>query len=245
MIGLLVRWSFVRSLLGLAAAALVVGGCGGGSTYSLDTGEIAGQYLPTERTVAYPPDSLGALSITKDEGTYEVELKTDYEDLHQRWSCTYQNIGIGRSRSDLSYATLWSLELSLASLQPEVGITSLSQERAEKALRERRQQYKTSIQVDVYWFAAEGESLLTSPGTRVELQVEGERYKPMEKTHSPLRDAIRLNTRRSSLYRRNTFYFPRIVDGADILKGADGVKLRIQRAGGSPLQFAWSWETDA
>jgi hypothetical protein len=67
----------------------------------------------------------------------------------------------------------------------------------------------------------------------------------MKKTYSPLRDAIRLNTRRSSLYRRNTFYFPRIVDGADILKGADGVKLRIQRAGGSPLQFAWSWETDA
>ena len=246
MIGSLVRGSFVRSLLGLAALAFVAGGCGGGSTYSVDTGTLAQRYLPTERTVAYPPDSLGSLTITKDEGRYNFELETSYEDLHRRWSATYQNIGVGRSRSGLSYATFWSLELLLASLKPEVGVTSLSQEQAEKTLRERRQQYNTSIQVDVYWFEAEGESLLVGPGTRVELQVDGEKYRPAEKTHGPLRDAILLNNEGSSVYRRNTFYFPRIVDGTDILKGAEGVQLRVQRSGGgSPLRFAWSWETDA
>lgn len=245
MIGVLVRGSFVRSLLGLAVVAFVTSGCGGGSTYSLDTGRLAQRYLPTERTVAYPPDSLGALSITKDEGRYTFELDGDYEDLHRRWSCTYQNIGVGRSRPSLSYATFWSLELLLASSQPQVGVTSLSQERAEKTLRERRQQFQSTIQIDVYWFESEGESLLIGPGTRVELQVEGERYRPVEKTHGPLRDAILLDSEGSTIYRRNTFYFPRVVDGTDILKDAQGVELRVQRSGGGAInRFAWSWEAD-
>ena len=245
MIGVLVRGSLVRSLLGLAVTAVVVG-CGGGSTYSVDTGDLAQRFLPTERTVAYHPDSLGSLSITQEQGTYNFELESDYEDLHRRWSSTYQSLGVGRSRSGLSYATFWSLELSLASLQPEVGITALSQEQAEKALRERRQQYNSTIQVDVYWFEAEGESLLTSPGTRVQLRVGGERYEPVEKTNGPLRDAILPTRGRSALYRRNTFYFPRVVEGADILAGAQSAELRVQRAGaGSAVQFAWSWETGA
>lgn len=246
MVGFLARGSFVRFLLGLAAVAVVASSCGGGSTYSLDTGRLAQRYLPTERTVAYPPDSLGALSITQEDGRYKFELESDYEALHRRWSCTYQNVGVGRSRPGLSYATFWSLELLLASLQPQVGVTALSQKRAEKALRERRQQYKTRIRVDVYWFESEGESLLVGPGTRVKLQIDGEQYRPIDKTHGPLREAVLLNNEGASIYRLNTFYFSRIVDGTDILKDAQGVTLRVQRSGEGALnRFAWSWETDA
>jgi hypothetical protein len=200
--------------------------------------------LPTERTVAYPPDSLGSLSITEDEGTYSFELEDDYEALHRKWSATYRDLGVGRSRSGLSYATLWSLELSLASLQPEVGITTLRKKRAEKTLQKRRNQHKTTVQIDVYWFESEGDPILTSPGTRVELRVAGERYKPAEQDHGPLRETFLPGQGGPAIYRRNTFYFPRIVDGTDILKDAQGAELRVQRTEGR-IRFAWSWESNA
>lgn len=237
---------FVWSLLSLAAGALVLSGCGGGSAYSLEEGNIAQRFLPTERSVAYPPDSLGSLKITKSEGTYEFEIKDDYEGLHRQWSCTYQELGAGRSQRGQSYATFWSLELSLAALQPEVGITTLSEEQAQKAFQKRRQAYNSTIQIDIYWFEAEGESLLTGPGTRVELEVGGETYQPSKQDHGPLREAFLSTGTQTAIYRRNTFYFPRIVDGTDILKDVSGVKLTVEPTGrGDRARFTWSWESES
>lgn len=246
MIGpVLARHFFVWPLLSLAAGALVVSGCGGGSAYSLEEGNIAQRFLPTERSVAYPPDSLGALTITKDEGTYQFEFENDYEELHRKWSCTYQELGTGRSQRGKSYATFWSLELSLAALQPEVGLTTLSEEQAQETLQKRRQAYNSTVQVDVYWFESEGESHLTGPGTRVELQVGGETYQPSKEDHGPLREAFATGAQ-ASIYRRNTFYFPRIVDGTDILKDVTGVKLTVERPGrAGRARFAWSWESES
>lgn len=242
----LARRFFVWSALSLVAGALVMGGCGGGSTYSLEEGNLAQRFLPTERSVAYPPDSLGALTITKNEDTYQFDLEDDYEELHRKWSCTYQEIGAGRSERGTSYATFWSLELSLAALQPEVGLTTLSEEQAQKTLQKRRRVHKSTIQVDVYWFEAEGESLLTGPGTRVELEVGGETYRPSEENHGPLREALRSTGTRAAIYRRNTFYFPRIVDGTDILKDVSGVKLTVERTGrGDRARFSWSWASES
>lgn len=237
--------SFAFTLVGVAVSALFLGGCGAGDTYSLDSGELGQRFLPTERKVDYHPDSLGALSIKKEEGKYSFELDDDYESLHRKWSSSYQNLGTSRSRRARSYATFWSLELSLASLQPEVGITTLSEEQAEKSFRARREEYGSTIQIDVYWFEAEGNSLLAGPGSRVELRVNGERVRPQEEDHGPLREAFLPTVTRTALYRRNTFHFARIVDSTDILKDAQGMELVINRSGASSrVRFAWSWEAE-
>ncbi len=234
-----------RALLGVVAFALVVGGCGGGSTYSYEQGSLAQRFLPTDRTVEYHPDSLGALSIEKREGQFQFELESNYEALHRKWSCTYQSMGAGRSRRGPSYATLWSLELSLVSLQPEFGISSLSEEQARKRMQERRQKYDSTIQIDVFWFEEDGNSLLAGPGSQVELRIDGERYSTAKESHGPLRDTFVPDRAETAIFRRNTFYFPRVVDSTDILKDAQRVELRIDRVGsGSGVRFVWSWEDE-
>lgn len=232
-------------MFSVAAVVFIISGCGGGSTYSYDEGDLAQQFLPTERSVAYHPDSIRALTIREEEDTYQLELEDDYEALHKKWSCTYQALGGGRSRRGRSYATLWSLELSLASLQPEVGITSLTKEQAQKRLRARRQEYRNTIQVEVYWFEAEGESRLAGPGTRVQLQVDGDEYRPTKEDYGPLRDGFLPDRGRAALYRRNTFHFSRIVDSTDILRGTERVELQVDRAGGARVRFAWSWKKES
>jgi len=230
--------------LGLVVLALFIGGCGGGSTYSFDPGTIAQRFLPTTRQVDHHPDSLRALSIQEEERRFRFVLDGTYESLHRKWSSTYQDLGAGRSRRGRSYATFWSHELSLASLQPEVGFTSLSKERAQKALQERRQEYQETLQFEVYWFEMEGNSLLAGPSARVQLRVDEEdTYQPSRETHSPLREAFLPGDTRTALYRRNTFYFPRVVDGTDILEEAQTLELVVSRPGrASRARFTWTWE---
>jgi hypothetical protein len=233
------------AFLTVMVSALVLGGCGGGSTYSYSQRDLAQRFLPTERTVEHHPDSLRALSIREKERRLQFELEEDYGALHRKWSCTYQDLGAGRAQRGRSYATFWSLELSLASLQAEMGITSLRKERARQSLLERRQEYKNALQIDVYWFESEGNSLLAGPGSRVRLRVDGEKtYKPDREDHGPLRETFLPGQTRSALYRRNTFYFSRVVDSTDILREAREVQLLINRSGASPrVRFAWSWKS--
>ncbi|HKL89084.1 MAG TPA: hypothetical protein VJ884_08750 [Salinibacter sp.] len=224
--------------------ALVLGGCGGGSMYTLDPGTIAQRFLPTTRQVDHHPDSLRALSVQEEERRFRFDLDGTYESLHRKWSSTYQDLGAGRSRRGRSYATFWSLELSLASLQPEMGFTSLSKERAQKALQERRQEYKEILQFEVYWFEQEGNSLLVGPSARVQLRVDEEdTYEPSRESHSPLRDAFLPGETRAALYRRNTFYFSRVVDSTDILAEAEKLELVVSRPGmAARVRFTWTWE---
>jgi hypothetical protein len=220
---------------------LLLSGCAGGDSYSVRVEDLADRYLPTTREVDYPPDSLGALSIEKTDDRYEVELTEGYAALHRRWSSSYQNLGTGRSRSTRSYATFWSKELSLASLQAETGLSSLTPDRAEKLLAERRQDYRSTLQFDVYWFEAEGRSIVTGPGNRVELEIGERTYRPVREDHGPLREAF-LAGGGQALYRRNTIHFPRIVDSTDVLKDAEGMTLTLNRSGaGSRVRFAWEW----
>lgn len=230
------------SAFGLIAGSLLLGGCGGGSSYRVSTADIANRYLPTTREVPYHPDSLRAVSIQEKEEQFEVELESSYEALHRQWSSTYQSIGAGRSRRTLSYATFWSRELSLAALEAEVGFSTLSKDQAQKFLREREQEYQNVLQFDVYWFEADGNSLLAGPGARVVLEIDGEEYRPTKESHGPLRDAFLPGNNRRALYRRNTFYFTRVPDSTDVLANADQMRLTINRAGGrGRARFAWEW----
>lgn len=219
---------------------LVVGGCGGGNTYSFDEGRVAQRFLPTERSVDTHPDSLEALTIKEEEGKVQYELERDYESLIRKWSSSFQSVGAGRSHRGMSYATFWSLEVSLASLQPEMGVLTLRKEKAYEMIERRKEEYSKTIQIDVYWFEG-GNALLTGPNARTELQVADSTYRPEREEHSPLREAF-LGGGGTALYRRNTFYFSRIVDGRDILEDVQGMQLEIRRTGGGTSQrFAWSW----
>jgi hypothetical protein len=125
-----------------------------------------------------------------------------------------------------------------------MGFTSLSKERAQKALKERRQDYQETLQFEVYWFEMEGNSLLAGPSARVQLRIDEEdTYQPSRETHSPLREAFLPGDTRTALYRRNTFYFPRVVDGTDILEEAQRLELVVSRPGmASRARFTWTWE---
>lgn len=228
-------------MIGVFFFSLLAGGCGGGDTYSFNEGNIAQRYLPTEREVENHPDSLLDLTITEEEGKIQYELERDYEALIRKWSSTFQSVGAGRSQRGMSYATFWSLELSLASLQPEMGVLTLRKEKANEMIERRKDEYFDHIQIDVYWFEG-GNGLLTGPSARTELQVADSTYRPQREDHSPLREAF-IGGGGTTLYRRNTFYFPRVVDGRDILAEASGMQLQIRRTGGGVTErFSWTWE---
>lgn len=233
----------LRRFVGLFLLPLLVVGCSGGGTYSVNEGRIAQRFLPTERSVSHHPDSLQALTITEGEGKIQYQLEGDYESLIQKWSSSFQNMGAGRTRRSRTYATFWSLELSLASLQPEMGILSLQKKRARGLIEKRRKEYFDSIQIDVYWFLeGRGNGIITGPGARTELQVRDSTYHPVREDHGPIRQAF-VDAGNTVLYRRNTLYFPRSVNGTDILKGASEVRLEV-RLVGAPAEerFTWSWE---
>ena len=234
------------ALLGLVfGGGLLLSGCAGGSAYSVDVSDLADRYLPTTRQVEYHPDSLGGLTLREKEDRLQLDLALDYKGLHRRWSSSYRNLGIGRSQRTRSYATFWSKELSIAALQGETGLSTLTRKRAQKLLAERRQEYQNVVQIDVYWFESEGNSLLAGPGSRVVLQLDETSYRPTRETHGPLREAFLIGQSRGALYRRNTFYFSRVVDGTDILEGTEEVSLTINRsAAQSRVRFAWEWPSE-
>lgn len=235
--------SSVHPVAWLLGVALIIGACSGGNPYSFSAGELADRYLPTERSVDYHPDSLGSLSIEEEDERFSFVLDRDYEALHRIWSTTYQSMGTRRSGRPISYATFWSRELSLAALQPEFGINTLTPDRADELLRERNEEYQRSIQIDIYWFEREGNSLLTGPGSRVVLRVNDKRLRPSKSSHGPLREAFLQGGGRQALYRRNTFYFPRTTDSLDVLAEAEKMELMVNRSGtGSRIRFSWSWE---
>ena len=228
--------------VGLWLAAVLLVGCSGGDTYSVDEGEISQRFLPAERTVDHHPDSLEALTISESDGKIQFEVERDFESLTEKWSSSFQNIGPGRSFRSRTYATFWSLELSLMSLQPEMGVLSLQKERAREMIAQRRAEYAKTIHIDVYWFVERGRNgIITGPGARTELRVGEERYRPVQSDHGPLREAF-VTGGRTVLYRRNSLYFPRTVEGTDILADASRMTLRVRQTGGGARQeFAWRW----
>lgn len=218
--------------------------CGGGNSYSVDEGRLAQRYLPTERTVNYHPDSLEALVIGEEEGKISFELENGYASLVEKWSCSFQSVGAGRTFRSRTYATLWSLELSLASLQPEMGILSLRKERARQLIRDRRKEYFDALEIDVYWFlpGGRGDGIISGPGARTQLHVGDSTYTATRSAHGPIQEAF-ISGGTTALYRRNTFYFPRTVNGRDVLKGASEIQLEVREVGSATSErFTWRWD---
>ena len=234
---LLPRW-----IVGVCLTAVLLVGCSGGDTYTVDEGQLSQRFLPAERVVDHHPDSLEALTITEADGKIQYQIDRDFEALTEKWSSSLQNVGTGRNFRSRTYATFWSLELSLMSLQPERGVLSLQKERARELIEERRQEYFQTIHIDVYWFVGRNSNgIITGPGARTELRIGDSTYRPVQADHGPLREAF-ITGGQTTLYRRNSLFFRRTVDGTDILADASGMKLRVRRTGsGARQEFAWRW----
>lgn len=233
-------------LLGIAAALLLGGmlGCsGGGSVYSTDVGYLAERFLPSERRVEVHPDSMRHLAIVEEDDQIKFELDEDYQNLHTLWSSTFQVATAGRNvHQPLTYATLWSQELSLAALQADRGVTSLTRGKALQMIEDRKQEYAQTLQIDVYWFSGPDGTPISGPGAQVRLSDDqGNTYRPVRDDHGPLREAF-ITGGNTALYRRNMFFFKRKVDGRDILDGINELRLSVSPAAAPRVQFEWSWE---
>lgn len=235
-------------VIALIAAVVVAGGCQStGTSYRVLPESIADQFLPRERIAQAHPDSMRLLTITERDDKIAFEMEQSYQHLHRLWSSTFNVVSTGRSPTrPLTYATLWSQELSLASLEAREGITTLTKEAAREQIAKEREIYRTTVQVDLYWFSRSGQTPPTLLRSNVRLHTIGseeERYHPQEIRHLPVRDAV-LSSGASVLYRRTIFVFNRVVDERDILAGTNGLQLRILTPGSSRLQFAWSWPNE-
>lgn len=243
--GPLTSGSYSESML-VVVGILCLVGCSSGQ-YSADVEHFAQRFLPSERTVAHHPDTLQALKVREKESV-EYEMKGNLETLIEKWSATPRLRGTAQAsgQRDLSYATFWSLELSLALLQPEAGILSLSKRRAQSLLEQRRSRYFDTIRIDVYWFGGNG--IIAGPNARTKLHIADTTYRPVETDYGPIRDALMPERRGSSsrlTYRHNTLRFPRTVDGEDVLEGSSRVELRINRAGTTVSErLTWAWPND-
>jgi len=199
--------------------------------------------MPPSREVDAHPDSVRHLRIQEKKQRLQFQLDRDYESLQEYWSSTFRITTAARSVSQpLSFATLWSLELSLASLQAEMGVSTLTKDKAKEIIQERRASYQQELQIDVYWFSGFAGTSIAGPGAQVRLRDgEGNTYRPTRSDSSPLRDAF-LAGGETALYRRNFFYFKRVVDGKDILKDINELQLIVTPTGAPEVRFEWTWE---
>lgn len=237
--------SLLRCLFGAIVflLPLLFVGCGGGDLYSVNEGQVAQRFLPPEQTVHHP-DSLRDVAVIEGDEKMKYQLERDYQSLIEKWSSSYRRMGTGRSvRQTRTYATLWSLELALVSLQPEMGVVSLRKERAKDLIEERRKAYTETIRIDVYWFTGRGmDGIIAGPSARTELRVGDQTVRPTRADHGPLREAY-VSGGNTALYRRNTLHFPRTVEGTDILADGADVELTVRRSGmSSKEQFSWTWQ---
>lgn len=237
-------YRFVSLLIVAACLLVATVGCGGTNKLAPpDVTSIAERTLPGTRYTDAHPDSLRSLSITEESDHVRFDLAESYQRMHENWSSKFQFSSPRRNPTQpLTYATLWSKDLSLTALEVEERVSTLPKEKALARIEKAKEEYQKTLQIDVYWFTGPNGTPITGPGARVRLQDgQGNSYQPTREKDGPLRDAAILG-RFSILYRRNIFYFDRMRKGRDILEGVDELRLSVSPTGGPNVEFNWSWE---
>lgn len=225
---------------------VVVVGCGGsGNAYTKAIELSAIRTLPSERHTGAHPDSLRRLSIVEEEDRVRLELDESYEQVHLAWSSSFRFASPDRDLVQVpTHATLWSKELTLAALEAENEFSLLPRKEGLAMIEKQRKRYRDTLRIDVYWFTGSFETnitTITGAGARVRLEDGRDNsYRPAEEENDPLREATVFNDQ-PLLYRRNIFHFRRRVDGQDILKDVDELRLRVTPTTGPTVVFGWSW----
>jgi hypothetical protein len=229
--------------VGLVAVGLAGCAGSGGSYGNFDIVNIAEWSLPNDRKADHHPDSLSQIQIVEKENTVKIESEESYEQLTRTWSASPRR-AIGRTQRFRvnNFATLWSLDLSILSLEYEMGISGLTKDRAYQIIEGRKEEYNSFIQIDVYWFGTPESTRLAGPATRAVLIDEDDNeYTATRQDYGPAHDTF-TNAGQRLVYRRNTFYFDRERDGGDILANTSEIRLEINEvASTSPYRFNWSW----
>lgn len=228
-------------------ALLLIAGCAGGDRYAAEATEIARVPLPDTREVPHAPDSLVHLTIVEKENHLEFKLERSYEQMLRAWSAGPRG---SFARNFHNFATLWSLELSLASLVPGRGIEKLSKDLTQKIIRRRKEDFQETIQIDVYRFdeppyGSIANLWLDNPGTTVYLEdAQGRRYEPV-RIETSNRPAEVFFAGHTALYGRSRIFFDRIVNGRDLLKDTRGLRLMVQAPYPTTIadrrRFAWEF----
>ncbi|MES3630200.1 MAG: hypothetical protein PPP56_08540 [Longimonas sp.] len=227
---------------------LVATGCQSTSTsHTLYPESIADQYLPRERQVEAHPDSMRTLTIVERDDKIAFEMEQSYQRMHQSWSSTFDLLSAGRRPArPLTYATLWSKDLSLAALDAREGVSTLTQDAARERIQAERDAYHETVQIDLYWFTGPRQTPPSLLRANAQLRAQNgtrEDYRPREVRNLPIRDVL-LPSGDRVLYRRVILVFDRMVDDHDILSEINELKLRVTPSGGTRLQFAWSWSDE-
>lgn len=223
----------------------IVAGCGSTSPFTpYDPADIARFSLPFNRDVPAHPDSMKQVRIVEEEQIIKIVPEDSYQETVRNWSSQRRNeIERRQQRRANDYATFWGVDPSLVSLQVETGVSGLTKDKARELIEKRKEEVRTEIQIDVYWFS--NPSAATSTMTAYLRTDDDSRYPSSRREVSPLRDGF-LPGGRNVLYRRISYFFPRERDGKDILEGTTSIELEINRiATASDDSFRWNWEDAA
>lgn len=244
--------SAVLTAVGLLVLVSALAACTSTSQFSADVERIAYGYVSSEAKPPSHPDSLEILSLVEKENRIAFQLDYPYERLMREWSATWVSQSAQRTfdsrQSYRSFATLWSLDLSLAALAAEEGVNTLSKDLAQQRIAARRQEYQQMLQIDLYRFIGSppagrdiSSTIVGTPGAFITLRDDqGNEYRPDDVYNEPAREAVIAGDR--TFYRRNIFFFKRQVDGRDILEGVRQLRLYISGSPAGRYYFTWSFD---
>jgi hypothetical protein len=234
----------LRLLLATAVVLPLLVACSSSKTDPYDVTDIGRFSLPFERNVSAHPDSLRYVRVVEHEQTVDIQTEQSFRTMAREWSATRRNsTGAAIPGRVIDYATFWGMDLSVLSLEVEMGVSSLSKDQALRIIEQRKDEVRNQIQIDVYWFAPLNARNVPGPNANAEIRVgDGERYKAASSDYGPIRDSFLPDGTRV-LYRRCTFFFDRVQDDKDILADATSLRLDVRRFS-NPIDdtFIWTWE---
>ena len=225
----------------LTAFTLFLGGCAGSAGTNFRNYDGT-RTLPTTRTIL-SPDSLHFVELVLSTDSVNVALAGSYAALMREWSAQVQSNGPFRPSPFNTFATLQSKELTLARLEREERISSLSAERARKRVEEVLEKYSETIVFRIHLFI--GADRVSTPYSPLQQRVVATLHVDGDRTYESVRtekSSVEFENRGGSgVYRFPILaYFDRHVNGRDLLTDSEKWTLSI-RPFPDPTELTFGW----
>lgn len=233
------RFSHAAAIL--TAVILFLSGCGGSAETSF-TPYDGTRTLPTTRTIPHP-DSLRSVTLATRPDSVNITLKDSYADIMRAWSAQVQSDGPFRPSPFNTFATLQSKDLTLALLERNERISTLSAERARKRVEEVLERYDETIVFRIQLFIRANR--ISTPYSPFRQRVVATLHVDGERTYESIRtekSGVEFENRGGGgVYRFPiTAYFNRHEDGRDLLTDSEELTLSIRPFPGlTELTFDW------